>query len=290
MAFNLQNWSNLSTGLNKPIVTLSGVTVGINSIFSYQSNADTIATIGGANYFTQVAFDCAIGDLIYANGSDSIELMTVTAINTAVVPATITTSAFSPAGSVGTANLVNNAVTVAKMQQSTAYGFFGNATGSTANVAQNNFDNLSLVYSGTTLGLATNYLQHARVTVSSAQYEALYATPLLAIAAPAAGHQLVVDYALWNYTYGTAAYAAGGNLILQYGNTIHGAGTGAITAFTPTGFSDQTASTAIKTTGIYAVGALNAATGLYLSNASGAFTTGDGTFTVDIWYKTVAVA
>ncbi len=312
MAFNLQNWSNLTTGLNKPIVTQSGVTVGINSIFSYQSNVDSVATIAAANYFTQVAVDCAIGDLIFVNGADSEEFLTVQTINTTVFPATITTSVFAAAGTIGTSNITNNAVTVAKMQQSTANGFFANPTGSTANVEQVNLDNATLVFSGTTAEvgviqtaniannavgsaqLSKGVLQVATGTLSTANIEAMYATPVAAVGltAPGAGEIAIIKSATLNYTFGTAAFAAGGAITLQYGNTAHAAGVAAITPITQTGFTDQTVSMIEKTGGVLAANTVTAVanTALYWSNPGAAFTTGGGSITYYIEYIVVAAA
>ena len=228
MAFTLQNWGRV-------FVTANTACPGV---WSYQGGADALATIAAANYFSEIAYEVQVGDLIYVVGSDADEFLTVTAVNTAVNPNTITTSAFSTAGTIGTSNITNNAVTAPKLATSTAYGFFANPTGSTANQEQVNIDNATLVFSGTTLEVATggitatqiasgtitttqisasaaitgsqlatntiettqlglDVLQKVTGTLSAANINAMYATPVaISSMAATAGKMWVIDKAL----------------------------------------------------------------------------------------------
>ena len=87
MAFELQNWSRSTAASNSGIGPLGA---GGMAIFTYQSAADDVATIGGANYFATVVFELAIGDLIYLRGSDAVNSHEVTALDRAA--GTVTTA------------------------------------------------------------------------------------------------------------------------------------------------------------------------------------------------------
>jgi hypothetical protein len=129
--------------------------------------------------------------------------------------------------------------------------------------------------------------QHIQVSVSSANILAMAATPFQIVAAPGAGKTLVVDRATVRITRTATAYASGGVGILQYGNTATGAGTNAVdstlaaTFFTgAAGVSESLRNGAVLSDQGTALQNL----GLFLSNQTGAFTTGTGTLTVDVWY------
>ena len=92
--------------------------------------------------------DLNVGDWIFANGTDgSVILIVVTSSSTGV-----TTAGFSASGTVNTANIVNNAVTYAKIQQAATHTLIGNPTGGTANVSEITLGN-GLAFSGTTLAV-----------------------------------------------------------------------------------------------------------------------------------------
>jgi hypothetical protein len=93
-------------------------------------------------------------------------------------------------------------------------------------------------------------------------------------------------------TFVSAAYAAGGVVGIQYDATTHGAGVAASnteaaadffaaasTAFQFNGVSGNTVAISPFTTSVNK--------GLYLSNLTGAFTTGDGTWVVHLWYSII---
>lgn len=79
MAFVIQNWnmSTVSTNIYAPVN------------YSYITTTDTITTVVAANYFSQVAYGCAVGTQIYAVCSNGVVLLEVSAINNSVNPATI---------------------------------------------------------------------------------------------------------------------------------------------------------------------------------------------------------
>lgn len=140
-----------------------------------------------------------------------------------------------------------------------------------------------------------NVLQYASVAITAAQFNGMYAAPFLLIAAPGANNLIVVDRMELVMTFVSAAYAAGGVVAAQYDSTVHGAGVAASNTEAAADFF-AAASTTFAFNGVSGntVGALPFATsvnkGLYLSNATQAFTTGDGTWVAKIHYRIIAVA
>jgi hypothetical protein len=135
-------------------------------------------------------------------------------------------------------------------------------------------------------------LKYVAVAVTAAEFNGMYAAPKLLLAAGGANTLIVLERAILSMTFVSAAYAAGGVVGLQYDATTHGAGVAASnteaaadffaaasTAFQFTGVSGNTVAISPFTTTVNK--------GLYLSNLTGAFTTGDGTWVVHLWYKVI---
>lgn len=129
--------------------------------------------------------------------------------------------------------------------------------------------------------------QHVQVSLTSANILGMSATPIQVVPAPGAGKTLVVERISVRITRTATAYASGGVGILQYGNAATGAGTNAADStiaasfFTgAAGVSETIRSGAILTDQGTALQNL----GIFISNQTGAFTTGTGTLTVDVWY------
>jgi hypothetical protein len=139
-------------------------------------------------------------------------------------------------------------------------------------------------------GLNTaNVLQHARVAMTAAQWNGMYATPFQLVAAPGANNIIMVDEITLGMTFVSANYASGGVVGAQYTNTIHGAGPAASTTEAAADFYAG-ASTMFELhanvgTGAPFATAVNA--GVFLSNLTGPFTTGDSTWLVDVYYRVV---
>ncbi len=127
--------------------------------------------------------------------------------------------------------------------------------------------------------------------ITAAQFNGMYATPVALVPAPGANKLIVLDRMELIQTYGSAAFAAGGVVAAQYGATINGGGPAASNTEAAADFQ-VTASNTYLFNG--AVGAKPFSTtvnqGLYLSNASGAFTTGNSTFVAKVHYHVINVA
>jgi hypothetical protein len=123
----------------------------------------------------------------------------------------------------------------------------------------------------------------------------MYAAPKLLIAAPGANKLIVVKQMALVMTFGSADFASGGVVAAQYDSTVHGGGVLATNSEAAADFFAGASTTFLfEGTNGNTVGALPFSTtvnkGLYLSNATGAFTTGDSTFVAQIWYSIIPTA
>lgn len=288
MSFTIANWACISGSLNQGQLTVtpfggSPTVENAQNVFAYASPIDDVATIGGSNYFLSEYASLCVGDWILVNGSDASEILIVASVSST----SVTTSGFSASGTVNTADIVNNAVTYAKFQQVAAVSLVGNATGGLANAEGITLGN-GLDFSGTALEIKPSYLNVVEVSMSAAQWNGMYATPLQVIAAPGANKVVVIKDVVLNMTYGTTQFAAGGAVGLQYGNAAHLAGPPASVTEAATDFTAASASTLFRFGPSLSSGALisaSANTAIYISNLTGAFTTGDSTFKVWISYQ-----
>ncbi len=134
--------------------------------------------------------------------------------------------------------------------------------------------------------------KYVAVALTAAEFKALYSAPKLILAAGGANTLLVLNRAIIAMTFVSAAYAAGGVVGFQYDSTVHGAGVAASnteaaadffaaasTAFQFEGVSGNTVAISPFTTSVNK--------GIYLSNLTADFTTGDGTVVVHLWYSVI---
>lgn len=131
----------------------------------------------------------------------------------------------------------------------------------------------------------------AQVAVSAADFNGMYAAPKLLVAAPGANKLLILDSLTLVETYNSAAYAAGGVAAVQYDSTINGAGVIASTTLAAATFQ-VTASTSFQfNRGVVpAPFTTTVNKGFYLSNITGAFTTGNSPMVANIQYHVISVA
>lgn len=127
------------------------------------------------------------------------------------------------------------------------------------------------------------------VTLNPTQMAAAYATPVQLVAAPGAGKVIIVQEAsVYTASTGNTAYATGTAPIIQYGTTVHGGGTNAVGSGLVAG--DITAASSQVRCLVGSVAALTGVsnTGIYFSNATGAYTAGTGTnVTFNLTYQTI---
>ena len=134
--------------------------------------------------------------------------------------------------------------------------------------------------------------KYVAVALTAAEFKALYSAPKLILAAGGANTLIVLNRAIIAMTFVSAAYAAGGVVGFQYDSTVHGAGVAASnteaaadffaaasTAFQFEGVSGNTVAISPFTTSVNK--------GIYLSNLTADFTTGDSTVVVHLWYSII---
>jgi len=289
MAFTLNNWACISESLNQGQETItpfggSPTVENAPNVFVYGSPTDALATIAAANYFLAQYASLAVGDIILVNGTDGSNMYIVATSSSTGV----TVNSFTVTGSVATANIQNNAVTYAKIQQASADTLIGNPTSGTANVEEITLGN-GLAFSGTTLGVPNTNLIYAAVPISAAEFNGMYAAPKLLVAAPGANKLISLDKLDLLMTFVSADYAAGGVVAAQYDSTVHGAGVLASTTWAAASFF-----VGVSTGFLFGASSSVAQTfstcvnkGVYLSNLTQAFTTGDSTFVAHVWYRII---
>lgn len=135
-------------------------------------------------------------------------------------------------------------------------------------------------------------LHMSTFSLTAAQFNGMYAAPVSVLAAPGAGKLLLPQLILMEMDYGGAAFASGGVVGFQYGNTAQLAGTIATTTEAAADFF-QTADTVFKFAGSTGnssfILASLANSALHISNLTGAFTTGTSTFSGTIFYRVLSV-
>lgn len=283
MAFSLNHFNNVSSGK-----------ADAPKLWSYQSSTDAIGTIDNSAYFDSVVGSLSLGDLIYIKDStDAVSQRTVDSA-TGVTP--VTTAAYDYAGTVGTSDIADGAVTSAKLAAAVAGSGLAGGGGSALSVnvddstIEINADTLRLKDLGTTAAkLAVGVPRTTTVAVSAAQFAGAYAAPFVLVAAPGANKLLIVHDAIFEYNFVAAQYANGGAIALQYDSTANGAGRLASATIAAATINGYAADSTVGVLGALQTGASTNTVnkGIYLSNLTGAFDTGDGTFNIHVTYSTV---
>lgn len=294
MSYTNANWACVSGSLNQGQLTVtpfggSSTVENAQNVFAYASPNDAVATIGGANYFLVEYASLCVGDWILVNGTDASEILIVDTVSST----SVTTVGFSAAGTVNTADIVNNAVTYAKFQQVAASSLVGNPTGGLANAEGITIGN-GLEFTGTVLDVPSTNLIYTNVAISASEFLNMYATPKLLLASPGANKVIVVDKLVLVLTHVSTNYAAGGVVGAQYDQPAHLAGVLASNTEAAADFFASGSTTyffnGASGNSSQAVNTVSSNKGLYLSNATGAFTNGDSTFVAHIWYKVIPTA
>lgn len=243
------------------------------NIFKYNSLTDTQAAVETVGYFNSIADRLTVNDLMYLvmETGTATGLYYVSVIAAGVV--TVAGFATIGAGGVGTAQLADDAVTTAKIIDDAV---------TTAKILDANV---------TSAKIAANVIQYAKVAMTAAEFNGMYAAPKLLVAAGGANTLHVVDRVAYEVDYGGAQFAAGGATAVQFDSTANGAGSLASAATAAAVFIAFVADGVVGAAGSLAsaTAASTVNKGLYLSNLTGAFTTGTSTVDVHLWYATVAV-
>lgn len=130
--------------------------------------------------------------------------------------------------------------------------------------------------------------KYTTVDISASDFNGMYATPKLLLAAQGANTLIVLDQLQLVMTYGAAAYAAGGVAAVQYDSTANGAGVIASTTLSAATFQAAASTTFTMNAGVVPLPfATTVNKGLYLSNITAAFTTGDSAMVAHLWYRVI---
>jgi hypothetical protein len=131
-------------------------------------------------------------------------------------------------------------------------------------------------------------VKYAAVPITAAEFNGAYAAPKLLVAAGGANTMIVLHRVDLLMTYVSANYAAGGVTHIQYDSTANGAGVIASTTLAAATFQAAASTGFMFNTGVVPQTFSTCTNkGLYLSNISGAFTTGDSTFVAHVYYSIV---
>ena len=183
------------------------------------------------------------------------------------------------AGTYGGTGVNNGASTITvggNVTFSGAYSFTGTLTNNTS---------VTFPTSGTlatTSQIGTQVVQSVSVTLSQSQIQGMYATPVLLLAAPGSGQTVIGLFATLVYTRVSSSFANGGSVVIQYGNAAHGAGTALTSDFSPTYITTSSSGVStVPANSLISVSSISN-TAIYVSNTTGAFTSGNASSTAVI--------
>lgn len=315
MAFNLNYLGRVSTSANTQALkvwTYNGTSTGTD---------EAVATIVASAYFNAAQQNLTsgsesgllqLGDVIHVHGNDASGMYIVDSITT-----NVTVGSYAAIGEVDTANIADDAVTAAKLAPDAVVNDSVDAdaaiefsklenldsakmlVGSSANVPTEREITGDVTISNTGVTavgankvlssmLSPLLLKYAVVTISASEFNGMYAAPKLLVAAGGADTLITLHRAELLMTYVANDYAAGGVVAIQYDSTANGAGVIASTTQAAADFHDS-----VDTANAFEGGIVKQPfstcvnKGLYLSNVTGAFTTGDSTFEMHVWYSVI---
>lgn len=140
-------------------------------------------------------------------------------------------------------------------------------------------------------GTSPLLLKYATVAITAAEFLGMYAAPKLLIPAAGANQLLLLDRLELVMTYNSAAYAAGGVAAVQWDATASGAGVVASSTLAATVFQSTASTSWNMNAGVVpAAFATTVNKGLYLSNLTAAYTTGNSPMVAHVWYKVIPTA
>lgn len=289
-----------STDTINGVATATGVSQHPNSVVRYYCAVAGLwqsedLGIGYAASFPTFSANSSL--TAHAGGTQAAGLQLTASVNNVTTVATAGDSVLLPASAAGMEITVTNSG-VASMQ------VYGNGTDTINSVATATgvaqLPGQTVVY---TCAVAGNWLANvntnpnpvlfASVPITAAQFNGAYAAPFVLVAAPGANKMISVEKMELVMTYVSANYAAGGVVFAQYDSTANGAGVKATNTEAAADFFAAASSTFqfLGTSG-NTVGVLPFTTtvnkGLYLSNATQAFTTGDSTWVAKIYYRVIS--
>lgn len=293
---NLEDLGYLPSDASKTRVVMASAATVANQIAKFSDTTGTIID-SGISVVNNLLEQTAVSSLTaHSGGGQGSALALTNAINNVTTVAAAGDSVKLPASAAGLEiTITNNGAN--SMQVFGAGTDTINGVATATGVAQ--LPGVTTVY---TCAVAGNWLANvvsnpnpilfASVPITAAQFNGMYAAPFQLIAAPGSNKMIAVESMELIMTFVSADYAAGGVVAAQYGNTVHGAGPAATNSEAAADFF-AAASTVFQFSGVSGntVGALPFSSagnaGLFLSNQTQAFTTGDSTWIAKIYYRII---
>lgn len=292
MAFLLENFDQIASATGHE---------NLRNLWAYTSATDTIAEIEASGYFNDVWRSLATGDTIFLKGSDGIEEVNVTVTGMVVTVAPDTSSI--PDNSITNLKINTNAgIEFSKLESlDSAEIIVGNS--SNVPTARAMSGDITINNTGVTAiesnkvvfdQLNATVMKQTTVTVSAAAFNGMYNTPIQLVAPQGANYFIFPLWGSIQLLYNSAAFAAGGDIVLQYGNTA--AGGGLVFKEIQTTIAAATADRVqlLEIELENAVDPVDPAVinnvGLYMSNITQAFTTGNSSFSITLAYRIVLLA
>lgn len=132
----------------------------------------------------------------------------------------------------------------------------------------------------------TTGVMTSQFLITSAQIQGMDAAPVLILPAAGVGKLYILNRIVGLYQFGTTQYTGGGALGLEWANTAALAGPAASSTLAGATFNGYAASNAFELTPDNTDTFANLVNkGVYLSNNTAAFATGDGTLVLNINYQ-----
>ncbi len=317
MAFFLQGWGRVDTSLPNPIYVLQAIeasppqvpvripprTIGCFRVYNYY--ADVIATDNDSieymlipGYFDEVRGDLQVGDIIYMNtrASDPDPQETATAIVTNIATSSpyVTIQQFNlGAGEVVTADFDDMAVFYNKIQDVSAQRLLGNPQAIEGAVEEISIGNALELPGDDTLTLSYEVITHASGTITAAEWNDMYNTPIRLTPNANGQTMIAVDRVELRQIYGGAQYTGGGTVIIGYDDEPTGLSEPATSSNISAAVINNIAATSaiarvgFTTTPIFVANAVGV--GIWISNDTAVFATGNGNWEYNIWYRIFSV-
>ena len=144
-----------------------------------------------------------------------------------------------------------------------------------------------------TIAPVSGSVRASGVVTNAQMLAGIYANPVQLIPAPGASQIIVVTSAVIELVYVAPQFTAGGVVTIQYGATVHGAGTNAFTTtITAANINNSTANSLqvfIPAAQAWETSATLANLGIYISCATQEFASGGGSLNYDIAYRIVNI-
>jgi len=263
------------------------------------TSAQNASSVTTALFFGVGSIDTA--DL--ADGAVTAPKLATDAVTAIKIEADAVTTAKILDDAVTTVKIVDNAITTAKITDANVTtDKILNANVTSAKIASDAVDENKIVStsfgsyiaggSGTSIDVTTAVAKSVSVTLSAAQFLALYTTPIQIVAAGGANTLHVLQNVIYEINYGTVQYTGGGSVIIQYDSTANGAGVAASASASSIEFTGAAADKFIGGAFNLLTGASTAMVnkGLYIANDTFSFADGDSPVTAHVTYTTVTSA